>query len=275
MARIDSHVHFWKFDPIKDSWITPEMNAIRHDFFPEDFLAASKFSQITGCVAVQANQTEEENHFLLSLARENNFIKGIVGWVDLLNPDLEDRLAYWQGFKLIKGWRHILQAEQEQFILQPALIHGLQALHQYHYTYDLLCYHHQLATIIKLVDQLPNQPFVLDHCGKPDIKGKNLSQWKQHIIELAQNDNIYCKVSGLLTEADWHNYKEIDMLNCLAVIFEHFGPERVMYASDWPVMLISKPYTDWFTLVQKYCSQFSELEQEMIFSVNTTSFYKL
>jgi L-fuconolactonase len=275
MDKIDSHVHFWKFDTIRDSWITPEMGAIRHDFLPNDFFAASNLHNIKGCVAVQASQTEEENHFLLSLTKENKFIKGIVGWINLINPALEERLDYWREFELIKGWRHILQAEDDQFILQPAVIKGLQILHQYHYTYDLLCYHHQLGTILKLVHQLPNQAFVLDHCGKPDIKGKNLDKWKEHIKELAQNKNVYCKVSGLFTEADWDNYQEADILNCLALIFEHFGPARVMYASDWPVMLISKPYNDWCSLLERYCSQFTELEQEMIFSSNAVSFYKL
>ncbi|HTM99683.1 MAG TPA: amidohydrolase family protein [Pedobacter sp.] len=272
---IDTHVHFWKFDPVRDSWITPEMEAIRHDFFPNDFVKASESTQITSCIAVQADQSADENHFLLSLAKENPVIKGIVGWVDLLDPTLEEQLSYWQDFKLIKGWRHILQAENEQFILNPALAKGIQTLGKYNYTYDLLCGHTQLSVILKLVEQLPNQPLVLDHCGKPDAKTGNLKQWNEHIQELAQNKDVYCKVSGLFTEADWFNWKETDIFNCFDVVFKHFGIDRIMYGSDWPVVLLSRPYGDWFSLVQKYCSQFSEAERQMIFYDNASAFYKL
>ncbi len=274
-TMIDSHVHFWNFDPVRDSWITPEMNAIRNDFTPEDFINASSNTQIKGCVAVQADQIEDQNHFLLSLAKKNPVIKGIVGWVEILNPNLEERLTYWKNFNLIKGWRHILQAESEAFMLQPSFIEGLQILKKYNYTYDLLCYHNQMPTILKLVDQLPNQQLVLDHCGKPDVKSRDLKKWEEHIQVLAQNENVHCKISGLLAEADWKNWKEIEIFDCFDVIFKHFGTDRVLYGSDWPVVLISRPYKDWFNLVRKYCSQFSEHEQQKIFSGNATSFYKL
>lgn len=272
---IDSHVHFWNFDPVRDSWITPEMAAIRNDFLPDDFQIVIDSTKITSCIAVQADQTEDQNHFLLSLAEQNQVIKGIVGWIDLLNPALEDRISYWQDFKLIKGWRHVLQAENDEFILQPSLVKGIQTIGKSGYTYDLLCYHNQLSTILKLVDQLPNQPLVLDHCGKPDVKSGDLKQWAEYIQQLAQNKNIFCKVSGLLAEADWHHWKEGDIFNCFDVIFKYFGTDRIMFGSDWPVMLVSRPYTDWFTLVQKYCTQFSETEKQKIFSENAEAFYKI
>ncbi len=272
---IDSHVHFWNFDPIRDSWITSEMSVIRDNFTPEDFINASSLTQIRGCIAVQADQTEAQNQFLLSLAEKNQIIKGIVGWVDLINPNLEERLNYWQEFKLIKGWRHILQAENEHFILHPSLLKGLKALKKFNYTYDLLCYHNQLSSIIKLVDQLPHQALVLDHCGKPAIKSQNFKKWTDDIQALAQNHNVYCKISGLLAEADWHNWKEIEIFNCFDVVFKNFGTDRIMYGSDWPVVLISRPYIDWYNLVLKYCSQFNEQEQQKIFSGNASSFYNL
>ncbi|SFH23991.1 amidohydrolase family protein [Pedobacter insulae] len=272
---IDTHVHFWNFDPIRDNWITPDMEVIRRNFLPVNFKKAIESSPITGCIAVQADQSEDENHFLLSLAKEHPVINGIVGWIDLLNPDLEERLAYWQNFKLIKGWRHVLQAENEQFILHPALAKGIQALSRYNYTYDLLCVHSQLPAILKLVERLPGQPLVLDHCGKPDAKTGNLKQWSEHIAELAQHENVYCKVSGLFTEADWIHWKEADIFNCFDVVFKHFGTQRIMYGSDWPVVLLSRPYGDWFNLVQKYCAQFSKAERRMIFYDNASAFYKL
>ncbi|MEJ5995739.1 amidohydrolase family protein [Pedobacter sp. Du54] len=272
---IDSHVHFWNFDRVRDSWITPEMAAIRHDFTPEDFVNATSTTPVSGCIAVQADQTEEQNQFLLSLAENNSVIKGIVGWVDFLDPNLEERLIYWKNFPLIKGWRHVLQAENDAFILNPSFVNGLQQLKNFNYTYDLLCFHHQLTSIIKLVDQLQNQPFVLDHCGKPDVKRQDLKTWESHIKELAQNKNVFCKVSGLLAEADWKNWKEIELFNCFDVIFKHFGTDRIIYGSDWPVMLISRPYEDWLSLVSKYVSKFDKIKQEYFFSGNAHRFYNL
>ncbi|MGM9475750.1 amidohydrolase family protein [Pedobacter sp. GSP4] len=272
---IDTHVHFWNFDPVRDSWINEDMMAIRKDFSPKNLSRVFSDLQITGCIAVQANQSEEENHFLLNLAEQNELIKGIVGWVDLLDANLEDRLTYWSNFKTIKGWRHILQAENTEFILNKKFIAGVQLLKKYNYTYDLLCYHNQLETIIQMVDQIPDQPFVLDHCGKPDVKSQDLKLWTENIKLLASNTNVHCKVSGLLAEADWKNWKEIELFNCFDSIFEYFGTERVMYGSDWPVMLISRPYPDWFNLVNKYAERFSEAEQKLIFTDNAKAFYSL
>lgn len=272
---IDTHVHFWNYDPVRDSWINEDMLAIRKDFSPKNLLRVYNDLQITGCIAVQASQSEAENHFLLTLAGQNEIIKGIVGWVDLLDPDLAERLNYWSNFKIIKGWRHILQAESTDFILDKKLIAGIKQLKKYHYTYDLLCYHNQLAAIIQLVDQIPDQSFVLDHCGKPDVKSQDLKAWTEHIKILAQNPNVLCKVSGLLAEADWKNWTEKELFNCFDVIFEHFGPERVMYGSDWPVMLISRPYPDWFNLVNKYTERFTVSERKLIFSDNAKAFYSL
>ncbi len=272
---IDTHVHFWNFDPIRDNWITEEMNAIQKDFTPKDLEPIYNELQISGCIAVQANQSENETDFLLSLSKDNPLIKGIVGWTDLRSPHLEERLQYWSNFKKIKGWRHVLQAENEEFILAEDFIKGVQQLAAYNYTYDLLVYHDQLNATIKLVEQLPNQPLVLDHCGKPNIKSGNIKNWSAAIKELSSHQNVSCKVSGLLAEADWQNWTEKQMFDCFDVIFNNFGTNRIMYGSDWPVMLISRPYADWFKLVRKYASQFSEIEQKDIFFNNAVEFYRL
>lgn len=272
---IDTHVHFWNFDPVRDNWINDDMQIIRQDFAPENLLDIYSDLNIEGCIAVQASQSEEENHFLLKLADGHEIIKGIVGWVDLRDPNLDERLSYWQNYKAIKGWRHVLQAESRDFILNPAFIAGVKQLKKYNYTYDLLCYHNQLDAIIEMVDQIPEQPFVLDHCGKPDVKSQDISGWTKKIKILAANPNIHCKVSGLLAEADWHNWREKELFNCFDVVFEAFGPERVMYGSDWPVMLISRPYQDWFNLVHKYTEKFNTAEKRMIFSDNAKAFYKI
>ncbi|RZL69269.1 MAG: amidohydrolase [Pedobacter sp.] len=272
---IDTHVHFWNFDPVRDSWISEEMNAIRKDFTPKNLIRTYNELEITGCVAVQANQAESENDFLLTLADQNEIIKGIVGWVDLKSKNLEERLKYWSAFKKIKGWRHVLQAENSDFILSENFTNGIKALKKYSYTYDLLCYHNQLPDIIKLVDKVADQPYVLDHCGKPDVKSQDLKKWSENIKILAENPNVYCKVSALLVEADWRNWKEIEIFNCFDVVFEHFGTDRVMYGSDWPVVLLSRPYADWFKLVTKYSSNFSIQERENLFLNTASSFYKL
>jgi len=272
---IDTHVHFWNFDPIRDNWITDEMNAIQKDFTPKDLEPIYNELQISGCIAVQANQSENETDFLLSLSKDNPLIKGIVGWTDLRSPHLEQRLQHWSTFKKIKGWRHVLQAENEEFILAEDFVKGVQQLAKYNYTYDLLVYHDQLNASIKLVEQLPNQPLVLDHCGKPDIKSGNIKDWSAAIKELSNHQNVSCKVSGLLAEADWYNWTEKQMFECFDTIFNNFGTNRIMYGSDWPVMLISRPYADWFKLVRKYASQFSEIEQQRIFFNNAVEFYRL
>jgi L-fuconolactonase len=272
---IDTHVHFWNFDPVRDNWINDDMQIIRKDFAPENLLDIYSELNIRGCIAVQASQSEEENHFLLELAAQHEIIKGIVGWVDLLNPNLDERLNYWQNHRTIKGWRHVLQAENRDFILNPAFITGVKQLKKYNYTYDLLCYHNQLEAIIQLVDQIPDQPFVLDHCGKPDVKSQDLKTWAKNIKTLAANPNVQCKLSGLLAEADWKNWTEKELFNCFDVIFETFGSERVMYGSDWPVMLISRPYEDWFNLVAKYTEHFSAAERKLIFTDNAKAFYKV
>lgn len=272
---IDSHVHFWNFDPVRDNWITKDMGIIRNDFMPNDIVKTYQEVGIDGCIAVQANQSEIETEFLLKLAKENPIIKGIVGWTDLKADNLEERLNYWKKFNLIKGWRHVLQAEQDDFILNDRFAKGVRTLNDYGYTYDLLCYHTQLNAINKLVDKLPNQPLVLDHCGKPDVKGQDLMVYDENIKTLSQNTNVYCKISGLLTEADWLNWTETEIFNCLDIVFKHFGTDRIMYGSDWPVVLVSRPYPDWFNLVNKYLSQFSEDERLKVFEGNAKRFYKI
>ncbi|MDN3588610.1 amidohydrolase family protein [Pedobacter aquatilis] len=272
---IDAHVHFWNFDANRDNWITEEMSVIRNDFSPKNLIRTYNELKITGCIAVQANQSEAENNFLLTLAEQNEIIKGIVGWVDLKNPKLDERLKHWNSFKKIKGFRHVLQAENAEFFLSDDFIHGVKKLNNYNFTYDLLCYHNQLADIIKLIDKLDDQPLVLDHCGKPDIKSGNVKKWKENVKILAQNPNVSCKISGLLVEADWKNWKEAELFECFDTIIESFGTDRVMYGSDWPVVLVSKPYANWFQLVEAYASRLTFQEKENLFLKNATRFYKL
>jgi L-fuconolactonase len=272
---IDSHVHFWKFDPMRDSWITDDMSVIGRDFYPQDIHPELSANYVDGCIAVQAVQNYGETEFLLALAEENPFIKGVVGWVDLKSHGIEAQLQHCSTIKKLKGFRHIAEGHPEGFLIGDAFVNGIKALQQYGHTYDILIRQHQLAEAIALVDKVPEQPFILDHCGKPDLKDNAISGWEAHIKIIAQNPNVHCKLSGLLTQCHWHNWAQADIYNCLDIIFENFGTGRVLFGSDWPVMLLAGNYTQWLTLIKKYTARFSAEEQENIFSGNATQFYNL
>lgn len=272
---IDSHVHFWRFNPVRDAWITKDMTTIRKDFLPEDLSLYLKENSIDGCIAVQADQSDEETAFLVNLAKENPFIKGVVGWIDLTSDKLEQSLQNYQSEKLIKGFRHIAEGEEIGFLLQKNVLNGISALHQYGYTFDILLRQDQLLDAVKLLEKLPDQPFVLDHCGKPDLKTNDLKDWKSNISELAKNSNIYCKISGLLTQGNWNNTDGKTIFEILDCIFSQFGIKRLVFGSDWPVMLLGGNYALWLELISKYLIQFSKEEQELFFSGNAVKFYNL
>src|SRR6266850_4285908 len=193
VERIDSHQHFWKFDPDKDAWITPDMEAIRKDFLPDDLRPLLSAAKMDGSVTVQVDQTAKETLLMLRLADQNPFIKGIVGWVDLRSPGVKDQLAYLSQYKKLKGFRHIVQAEPDGFLLQKEFLNGIRALADFGYTYDLLIYPKQLPEAVQFISQFPDQKFVLDHLAKPFIRTGNLDPWTKQITALASAGNIYCK----------------------------------------------------------------------------------
>lgn len=272
---IDCHQHFWQYSPIKDAWITHEMAMIQRSFMPEDLAPILKSNDLSGCIAVQADQSEAETDFLVSLAQQNQFIKGVVGWVDLQHQDIAARLHHFSQFKEIKGWRHILQAEPNGFMLQADFMNGIKALAEFDYTYDILVHQQQLPEVIQLINNFQDQAFVIDHCAKPAIKSKETASWKYNIQLIAQYPNVYCKLSGLLTEADWKHWDEKQIYNYLDVVFESFGTDRLMFGSDWPVLLLAGSYSQWKNLIHQYVQQFSAKEQQQIFNDNATTFYKL
>jgi L-fuconolactonase len=272
---IDAHVHFWKYNPIKDAWITDEMGLLQRDFFPQDLKPVLQENGVTGIVAVQADQSEKETKFLSQLANKNPFIKGIVGWVDLQNKNVEDKLLYWSEYPLVKGFRHIVQAETEGFLKKEAFLNGIKLLKNFDFTYDILIYPNQLKEAIQFVNKYPNQKFIVDHCAKPCIRDQKISEWKIELKEIAQNENVYCKVSGLTTEAKWNQWKEKDFYPYLDVVFESFGTDRILFGSDWPVMLLSSTYNKWKNLLEKYMLQFSDEEKQKVFDTNAIKFYNL
>ena len=273
--RIDSHQHFWKFDPIRDAWIDASMEKIARDFLPEDLKPLLDQSKIDGCVAVQADQSETETDFLLGFAGRYDFVKGVVGWVDLRSPQLSERLEHYCNNSFFKGVRHIVQAEKDGFMLQESFLKGIQQLKDFNLTFDILIFPHQLEEAVALVKKNPEQAFVLDHIAKPYIKDKKIDQWAKHINQLAAHQNVYCKLSGLLTEADWNHWQEEDFTAYLTVIMEAFGTDRMMYGSDWPVCLLAGSYPHVVRIVENFISSMSTNDQKKIMGQNAHHFYNL
>lgn len=272
---IDAHIHFWKYNKERDKWITNDMKILREHYLPEQLALTLKRNEIDGVVAVQASQEEVETRFLAELAATHPIIKGVVGWIDLQDEKVEERLQDFTQYPSIRGYRHIAQAEPDGFLLRPAFQRGIAALKTFDYTYDLLVYPHQLRDAIGLVDHFPNQPFVIDHCAKPEIRNKKIGEWEPLIREIARHPNVYCKLSGLLTEASWKQWTSGDIYPYLDVVFDAFGTDRLLFASDWPVMLLSGIYVQWKSLVEKYMEQLTEEQRADVFGNNAARFYRL
>lgn len=272
---IDSHQHFWIFDPIRDNWIDESMEVIRKDFLPSDLESILETNNIDGCIAVQADQSESETDFLLELAHKSSKIKGVVGWVNLLDANVEDRLVFYSRNNLFKGVRHILQSESEDFILGDDFQNGISKLAQFGLTYDILVFPHQLKNVIKMVSKFPDQQFILDHIGKPYIKDGKLKNWEKEIRALSHFENVACKVSGMVTEGKWRNWKTSDFDTYLDVIFDAFGANRLMYGSDWPVCLLAASYKQQLNIIQDYMNTFTEVDKNKVMGLNAIQIYNL
>ena len=274
--RIDAHQHFWKYDPVSHAWMDERMDVLKADYQPNDLKPLLNSCAIAGCVAVQANQAEAENAFLLVLANQHDFIKGVVGWVDLQAKDVSERLDYYQQFSKIKGFRHVIHDEPElDFMLQPAFLRGVSALKNHGYTYDILIFAAHLPNTVSFLKALPDQPFVIDHIAKPNIKSGNIDTWGQQIKAVATFENVHCKISGMVTEADWTSWKKTDFTQYLDAVVEAFGTRRIMYGSDWPVCNLAANYQQQYAIVADYFSSFSRAEQDQFFGQNATQFYNL
>lgn len=273
---IDAHVHFWMYEPIRDSWINDEMEVIQRDFLPADLERFAPKFGLEGVIAVQADQSEAETSFLLNLAEQHQIIKGVVGWTDLRAGNLEDKLDKFGSHKKLKGFRHILQAEENEFMLNPSFIEGVRKLHPFHFTYDILVYYKQLPEVIRLLEKLPEQKLVIDHCAKPPIATGEMKNWAGDIRRIAADfPHVYCKISGLVTEASWHRWEKEDLIPYIDMVADSFGKNRIMFGSDWPVIYAGSHYGKWLKLMQEYMSQFSKPEQDAFFSGNAREFYNL
>jgi L-fuconolactonase len=272
---IDAHQHFWHFDPVRDAWITEGvMSVIRRDFLPDDLQPILAQNGFDGCIAVQADQSEAETQFLLELAEQYHFIKGVVGWVDLKANKLSERLDYFKAFKKLKGFRHILQGEKPEFMLEPRFTEGVRQLGRRGYTYDILVFPKHLKAVKLFLKQLDNQPFIIDHIAKPYIKKGLIKEWAKDIKTIAQYDHVFCKISGMVTEADWQGCRETDFKPYLDIVFEAFGTDRIVYGSDWPVCLLAATYEAQLSIVSHYCAQLSAAERDKIMGGNALRFYK-
>jgi L-fuconolactonase len=275
MEKVDAHQHFWNFDPLRDSWITEDMEVIRHDFLPHDLKPLMDANGLNSCIAVQADQSENETDFLLGLASENEFIKGVVGWIDLCADTIHERLEHYSQFPKLKGFRHILQAEPIEFILKPEFQRGITALQVYGFTYDILIYPQHLPVIPDLIRGGNEQKFILDHLGKPNIKNGTSTTWATDLKKLASHKNVFCKLSGMVTEADHRTWKKEDIFPYMDKALELFGPERLLFGTDWPVCRLAASYDQVCDLMNDYLGKLTIHEQELIWGKNAALFYQL
>jgi len=273
---IDSHQHFWTYNVNRDVWITEDMGRIRQNFYPGDASNLFLENGINGCVAVQADSSEDETIFLISIAEQSEFIKGVVGWVDLQSKNVENRLTYFSQFEQIVGFRHVVQAEKDpNFLSRPDFLKGVQLLETFDFSYDLLIYSNQLYAGIEFCKKNANQRIVLDHLAKPPIRTGNVSEWKKYIAEFKNLTHVSAKISGLITEAEWYAWDEKDIINIIEVALEVFGPDRLMFGTDYPVVLVAEELSTWIHTFKKSIAQLSSDEIRKITIDNCLKFYKI
>lgn len=274
--HIDAHQHFWIYDPGEYGWIDESMASLRRNFVPQDLKPELDRSGMQDCIAVQARQSLEETRWLLELAEQFPFIVGVVGWVDLLSPDVRSQLKILAANPKLAGIRHIVQSEpDDRFLLRPDFMRGIAVLEEFDLAYDILIYSKHLPVAAEFVRRFPRQRFVLDHMAKPPIKSGGIEDWAVGIRKLAAFPNVYCKVSGLVTEADWLHWRPGDVTPYLDVAFEAFGPERLMAGSDWPVCLAAARYQQAMDVVNRYLDRKSSAVREAVLGGNAQRFWRL
>ncbi|TWT40652.1 amidohydrolase family protein [Botrimarina hoheduenensis] len=273
---LDSHHHLWRYSPAEYGWISAEMSVLARDFGVADLEAAAASYGVVGSVAVQARQTVEETGALLTIAESGSFIRGVVGWAPLADPAIAETLDGWAGRPKLRGIRHVVQDEPDDaFLDRPDFNRGVAEVLRRGLTYDLLIFAKQLPAALRFVDRHPEGRIVLDHIAKPSIKEGLIQDWRAQLTELARRPNVTCKVSGVVTEADWNDWTETQVRPYLDAALEAFGPERLMYGSDWPVCLLATDYPRWLRLTQAWVADWSESQRESFFSGAATAAYQL
>jgi len=274
--KIDTHQHFWKYNATQYPWMEESMGSLRRDYLPSHLAPLLKAAGIDGTVSVQARQLVEESDWLLELADQNPFIKGVVGWVDLQSPMVEEQLEKLARYAKLRGVRHVVHDESDdRFMMREDFRRGLKQLRKYKLTYDLLLFPRHLPVACELLNLFPEQPFVLDHIAKPPINEHKLEPWRTDLGRLAKFTNVYCKVSGMVTEADWAHWKSQDFMPCLDAVFESFGTKRIMVGSDWPVCTLGGTYPRVMDIADDYVQQLSRDERTDVWGENARRFYGL
>ncbi|MCP4608649.1 MAG: amidohydrolase family protein [Planctomycetes bacterium] len=274
--KIDTHQHFWKYSKEEYPWIGEGMELLAQARLPADLNPILKDNGIDGTIAVQARQVVEETEALLAMAEEYDFIRGVVGWIDLRSPNVEAQLERFKDRKKLVGVRHVVQDEpDEKFVLRDDFMRGIGKLKAYGLVYDILIFPHQLVANIELVKKFPDQVFILNHIAKPNIKDKQMSPWESDIKKLASFENVSCKISGMVTEADWHNWRAEDFRPYMELVLEAFGAKRLTIGSDWPVCTLAGEYGSVVSIAADFIAQLSDNEQKAIWEENPKRIYGL
>ena len=274
--RIDAHQHFWRYEPAEYGWIDDSMAVLRRDFVPADLAREMARAGFGACVAVQARQTLEETQWLLALADQCPFIAGVVGWVDLQSERAHAQLEQFSSNPRLVGVRHIVQSEaDDRFLLRPAFCRGIELLEAFGLAYDILVYPRHLPVAADFVARFDRQPFVLDHLGKPDVRRGAIDAWEKDLRRLAEFPNVFCKLSGLVTEADWARWSPSQLRPYLDVACDCFGAQRLMIGSDWPVCTVAADYTRTMSVVMEYVSSWTAENRDAVLGGNAARFWKL
>lgn len=273
---IDAHQHFWKYDTQEYAWITEPLSPLKNDFLPEHLAVLLKNEKVSGVISVQARASEKENDFLLHLSENHSFIMGVVGWIDLQSEKVEERLSFYRNFPKMKGFRQVVQDEKDpEYMLRPAFLRGMKCLIQQGYCYDILVYARQLPQVLAFLNHFPDTPFIIDHLAKPDIKQGGFTSWQADIRKIASFPRVFVKVSGMITEADWHHWKKEDFYPYLDELVLSFGVERLCYGSDWPVCNLAGNYSLALDIIRSYFSTFNLSDINKVMGLNTQCFYHL
>ena len=273
--RVDAHHHLWRYDAGEYGWIDEPMRALRRDFLPADLEREMQAAGVDAAVAVQARQTMEETRWLLELAKDSRVIRGVVGWAAIAAEDFAAVVEELAEEPLLKGLRHVVQAEPEGFLDGTEFNRGIGAMRGTDLVYDVLVYAPQLEEVTRFVDRHPEQIFVLDHMGKPAIARDGFAAWAWDFRELALRENVVCKVSGMVTEADWERWKDDELERYFDVAVEAFGPSRLMVGSDWPVLTVASGYGQWWETVGRWTGQLSSGDRAAIEGEVAARVYRL
>jgi L-fuconolactonase len=274
--RIDSHQHFWRYNAEDYNWIDDSMSQLRRDFLPENLKPELKNAGFDGCIAVQARQSIEETRWLLQLAARSPFILGVIGWVDLQSLDIDAQLQEFAGNRKLLGVRHVVQSEpDDRFLLRPEFLGGVAMVDEFDLTYDILIYPRHLQVAAEFVARFPRQRFVLDHLAKPLIKRGDIEPWRSGLRQLAEFTNVVCKLSGMITEANWVAWKHEHFHPYLLAAFECFGPERLMIGSDWPVCMAAASYSQTMNMVTEFLAGQPHHVRDAVLGGNAEKFWHL